>query len=47
MLCPYCNSNNIRHLKVHILNPIGARKNYAYNVNKNLLNIQNLIKIII
>ena len=27
MLCPYCKSNNIRHLKVYISTPIGAKKN--------------------
>jgi hypothetical protein len=27
MLCPYCESNNIRHLKVYISMPKGAKKN--------------------
>lgn len=27
MVCPYCKSNNIRHLKVHITTPTGAKKN--------------------
>jgi len=26
MECPYCKSKNIRHLKVHITTPTGAKK---------------------
>jgi hypothetical protein len=54
MLCPYCNINNIRHLKVHILNPIGAGKKLClqckqkfikhteYNQNDNLTQCKNV-----
>jgi hypothetical protein len=34
MLCPYCKSNNIRHLKVHISKPIGAKKKQCLQCKK-------------
>ncbi len=37
MSCPYCKSNNIRHSKVHISKPIGAKKNTCLECNKNFI----------
>lgn len=37
MKCHYCNSQNIRHLKVHISTPIGAKKKLCLQCNKTFI----------
>lgn len=37
MLCPYCNSNNIRNVKVHITKPVGSKKHVCLECNKTFI----------
>lgn len=44
MKCVHCNSDNITTLKIHITNPVGAKKNKCLNCNKTFMYIPPLVE---